>query len=107
MSNAVRIATLLSTVMNVTAILVNDPTLQTTSHNDIRSTLLETVDEFDWLGTVAGTIGGLSWPSDAQSRIDRLRAATTAWDPAVAPPQEVLDAARDCFGMIHPIATTP
>jgi hypothetical protein len=104
---AVRIATLLSAVMNVAAILDNDPALHATDRGELRSTLLWTADELKWVGTIAGSVAGLSWPSDGQDRIERLRILVGAWDPVAPPPPEVLEAVRWCLGMLQPSAANP
>jgi hypothetical protein len=104
---AVRVATLLSTVMNVAAILANAPLLQATDGAELRSTLLGIADEMEWVGTIAGSIAGLSWPSDAQDRIDLLRAVTGAWNPASPPPPDMLDVARACVGLFQPGSARP
>ena len=86
--SAVRIATLLSSAMNLAAVLANDPALAVTNRGDVRSALLWTADEMDWAGTVAGSTAGLSWPADAHGRIASLRAEADAWDPAAPPPAD-------------------
>jgi hypothetical protein len=101
---AVRIATLLSAVMNVAAILDSDPGLHATDRGELRSTLLWAADELEWVGTIAGSVAGLSWPSDGQDRIERLRTLAGAWDPIAPPPPGVLEAARGCLGMLQPSA---
>jgi hypothetical protein len=105
--SAVRVATLVSTAMNVAALLAVDPALQTTDRGELRSTLLWAADEMDWIGTLAGSMAGLSWPSDAPVRIERLRAEAGAWDPAGPPPAGLLGAARTCLGVLVPGAGTP
>jgi len=93
--------------MNVAAILDNAPILQATDGGELRSTLLWIVDEMDWLGTIAGSMSGLSWPLDAPDRIERLRTVANAWDPFTPPPVNVLDSARKCLGILQPTQTTP
>ncbi len=104
---AVRIATVLSTVMNVASILDNDPALDRIDRGELRSALLWTAAELGWVGTIAGSIGGLSWPSDAQDRIERLRRLADPWDPVAPPPPEMLEAARACLGLLQPSAAMP
>jgi hypothetical protein len=99
---AIRLATVLSTVMNVMAILHNPPALQASDPVELRSTFLWIADEMSWIASVRGTMAGLSWPSDAQERIERFRAAASAWDPAGPPPPDVLDSARHCLGILQP-----
>jgi hypothetical protein len=104
---AIRLATVLSTVMNVMAVLHNEPALQASDPVELRSTLLWIVDEMAWVASVhaRGTTAGLSWPSDAQERIERLRTVASAWEPVGSPPSEVLDTARDCLAILQPSGT--
>jgi hypothetical protein len=105
---AVRIAALSSTVMNLAAIVDDDPaSLDATERGELRSTLLWAADELGWVGTIAGSVAGLSWPSDGQDRIERLRTIARAWDPLAQPPPEVLEAARECIRMLLPSALNP
>jgi hypothetical protein len=101
---AIRMATVLSTVMNVMAILHNEPALQASDPVEMRSTFLWIVDEMSWIASVRGTMAGLSWPSDADERIERLRTVASAWDPAGPVPLDVLDSARHCLGILQPRA---
>jgi hypothetical protein len=101
---AVRMATLVTTVMNVAGTLGDDALLQRCEPAELRSTLLEIADEMAWLGSgvAAGEVGGVTWPEDAAERIERLRSAATAWSPAGPPPVEVREAARRCLGILQP-----
>jgi hypothetical protein len=103
---AVRVATLLSTVMNVVGVLDNAPVLQATDQGELRSTLLWIADEMGWTETIAGSLGGLSLPLDARDRIECLRSAAGGWDPLTPPPSALLDAARECLGMLQPSTRT-
>jgi hypothetical protein len=102
---AVRIATLLSNAMNLAAILDNASVLETIDLGELRSTLLSIADELTWVGTVAEAVDGLVWAADAEQRIERLRAAATAWELTGAPPAAVLDAARACCALLR--SSTP
>jgi hypothetical protein len=104
---AVRLATLLSTVMNGVAVLDASSVLQATDHDELRSTLLWIADEMGWVGTIVGSMGGLSWPSDAQDRIERLRNVAGGWAPSTPPPSNLLDTARRCLAMLQPSTGTP
>jgi hypothetical protein len=100
-----RIAAILTAAMNLTAILDNAPILQATDPVELRSALSEIADEITWLASVIarGSIEGLaSWPPDADARLERLRDALGAWNPANPPPPEVLEAARECLKMLQP-----
>jgi hypothetical protein len=101
---AIRAAELLSMVMNLTAVLHHAPALEASDPAELRSSLLWVVDEMTWLASqvVRGLIGGVSWPPDAQQRIEHLRDVAGAWDPVDPPPPEVLDAARGCLGILQP-----
>lgn len=107
--SAVRVATVLSTAMNVAAVLDNEPALRASSHVELRSTLLWIVDELSWmLSDVAREgVSSISWPSDAQERIDRLRTVASAWDPVGSPTSEVVFSARSCLGLLVPSASIP
>ena len=100
---AIRIATVLSTVMNVTATLHNEPVLQASDPVALRSTFLWIVDEMSWMISVGApdATSGIAWPSDAQERIERFRAVAGSWDPVGPPPPEVLDTARDCLAILQ------
>jgi hypothetical protein len=99
--SAVRMAMLLSTVMNMAAILANDPTLHSTDRSEFRSTLLWIANELNWARTIPGSV---VWPSDAEDRITLLRDLADPWDPVVAPSAEMLSAAHNCLGMLQPPA---
>ncbi len=104
--SAVRIATTLSTAMNVAAILDNEPTLLASNQVELRATLLWLVDEMAWMlsdGARDG-VSSISWPADAQERIDRLRTVVRAWDPVGSPSSEVVGSARTCIGFLVPSA---
>ena len=102
--SAVRIAMVLSEAMNVAAILNNDSALLASSSVDLRSTLLWIVDEMAWMLSHVAREGAsnVSWPSNAQERIDRLRTVAGAWDPIGSPNSEVLSSARSCLGLLVP-----
>jgi hypothetical protein len=102
--SAVRIATILSTAMNIAAILDNDSALTAINAADLRSTLLWIVDEMSWMLSEVAVEGAssVSWPSDAGARIDGLRAHASAWDAAGAPPSGLVSAARSCLGLLTP-----
>lgn len=101
---AIRLATVLSTAMNVAFTLNNESLLLTSNHAELRSTLLWLVEEMSWIrsSVVPEAASTISWPSDGQERIDRLRAVASAWDPVGPPPSEVLSCARDFLGMLVP-----
>ncbi len=104
--SAVRIATILSTAMNVAAILNHEPALVASDHAELRATLLWLVDEMAWMlsdGARDG-VSSLSWPPDAQERIDHLRTVVSTWDPVGSPPSEVVGSARTCLGFLVPSA---
>jgi hypothetical protein len=90
--------------MNLAAILNDEPALLASDRVDLRSTLLWIVDEISWMLSDGAREGAssISWPSDAQERIDRLRAVATAWDPVGSPPSEIVSSARNCLGMLVP-----
>lgn len=106
---AIRIATLLSTVMNVGVILQDENALRASAPVELRATLLWIVDEMCWLASsvTRGSMAGISWPADAQARIERLRTVAESWDPVDPPPAEVTSRARDCLGILQPSAETP
>src|SRR4051812_19375691 len=102
---AIRAAELLSMVMNLTAILHHESALGASDPAELRSSLLWIADEMSWLASdvVRGSTAGVSWPTDAQERIEHLRAVAGAWDPVGPPPPQVLDTARDCLGILQPV----
>ena len=101
---ALRIAALLPAIMNLSSTLDNEPELVAIDPVELRSTLLWVVDEMCWLASVREMIAGLSWPSDAQARIDRLRAAASVWAAASPVPRDILDTTRQCLEILHPKA---
>ena len=103
---ALRIAPLISTALNVGALFANDPEAHTTDRRELRSVLLWTADKMAWMGTVVGTVAGISWPADAPDRIERLRLLAGAWDPAAPPPSDLLEAARTCVAVLQPTTVT-
>jgi hypothetical protein len=102
--SAVRIAMVLSTAMNAAAIINNEPELLASNHVDLRSTLLWIADEMSWIMSDVPREAALniSWPTDAQERIDRLRTVAGAWDPVGSPTSEVVCSARSCLGILVP-----
>ena len=106
--SAVRIATVLSLAMNVAAILNNEPARLASNRVELRSTLLWLVDEMAWMLSdgARDEISSISWPSDAQARIDRLRTVVSSWDPIGSPSAEVVGSARSCLGLLMPSAYT-
>jgi hypothetical protein len=105
----VRLATLMTTVMNIAGMLADEALLHRCEPTELRSTLLEVADEMVWLGSrvAAGKVGGVTWPEDAEERIERLRFAAAAWGPAGLPPAEVREAARRCLGILQPGLAQP
>jgi hypothetical protein len=106
--SAARLAEALCDVMNVTAILHNEPALHARDPVELRSALLRIVDEMTWVASIVahGSTAGITWPPDADVRIERLRAIAGAWDPIDPPPPSVLDAARDCLMILLPTQAT-
>ena len=102
--SAVRLANAICDVMNMTAILHNEPVLQASDPVELRSALLQIVDEMTWVASdvADGRTAGITWSPDAQERIEHLRAALDAWEPVHPPPPSVLDAARDCLVILQP-----
>lgn len=100
--SAVRVATLLSAVMNVAAVLNHEPALLAEEPTKLRSTLLWIADEMSWIvADVAGAgKSSLTLPSDASERIDRLRKVASGWVPVDSPPPEVVGSARSCLGIL-------
>lgn len=104
--SAERIATILSEAMNLSAVVNNEPALLASNYVELRAKLLWFVDEMSWLASdlAREAASTLSWPPDAQPRIDHLRAVATAWEPANLPPSKVVQSARDCLRMLMPSA---
>ena len=94
--------------MNIAAILNNELTLLASNHVELRSTLLWLVDEMAWMlsDCARDGVSSISWPSDAQARIDRLRPVVSSWDPICSPSAEVVGSARSCLGLLMPFAHT-
>jgi hypothetical protein len=63
----------------------------------------------EWLGVVVASrlTAGISWPSDALDRVERLRATAGAWDPVAPASPDVLNAALDCIRILQPGAGKP
>jgi hypothetical protein len=104
---AVRVATLLSTVMNTTAILHDSALLLASDPADLRATLLWIVEELRWLGPMvsSGSVAEISWPADTEAKLDRLSVAVTGWDTRHPLTQETFDSAVACLAILQP--TTP
>ena len=102
--SASRLAEFLCDVMNMTAILHNEPALQASDPVELRSALGQIVEGLTWVASVVadGRTAGISWPPDAEERIERLRGALGAWDPVHPPSSRVLDAARSCLRILQP-----
>jgi hypothetical protein len=102
--SAVRLATLMTTVMNLAPLLVDEAAGGGCDPADLRTTLLEVAEEMDWVGSLVGKgmAGGIQWPADASQRIERLRAVAAAWDPLGPLPGDVREAARGCLGILQP-----
>jgi len=101
---ASRLAEFLCDVMNMTAILHNEPALQASDPVELRSALGQIVEGMTWVASAVadGRTAGISWPPDAEERIERLRGALGAWDPVHPPSSGVLDAARSCLRILQP-----
>lgn len=101
---ALRLAEIVSAVMNLNALVHDEATLASIDPAELRSEFLSLADELIWLGSVvaSGTTAGISWPSDAGQRIERLRALARGWDSAGPPPAEVVSAAQECLAIVQP-----
>lgn len=101
---AVRVAEIVSAVMNLSAAVHDEGALQTIDPGELRAELLSIADELTWLGAIvaSGSTVGISWPQNARERIERFRAALTAWDAAGPPTVDVVTASRDCLAIIQP-----
>lgn len=106
---AIRMAEILSTVMNLSAVLHDELALRVTDPSGLRAELLSVGNEMTWLASVVagGSTAGIAWPGDAQERIERLRAVAGAWDPVGPPSLEVISAALSCLGILQPAVETP
>lgn len=98
-----RMAELLSDVMNITAIVHDELALKATDPAELRAALVRIVEEMTWLAPVVarGSIAGITWPPDGQTRVEALRAAADAWNPIHPPPPGVLSAAQDCLSIVQ------
>lgn len=96
-----QVAEALCDVMNLAAILHDESTLAASDPAELRAALLRAVDQMTWLGSIDG-LEGIPWPPDAEERIERLRAAVTAWNPAAPLPPSVLEAARPGLVILPP-----
>jgi hypothetical protein len=100
---AVRAATLLSTAMNMPALLQSPTMLEVSDPVELRGALVWLAEEMSWFKSAvdAGTLAGSSLPPDADGRLERLRVLVDAWDPGTPLPRDVRDAACDCAGMLQ------
>ena len=99
-----RLAEVLCDVMNIAAIVRDETALEESDPAELRAALLRLVDEMTWVGSIRGLniSEGIAWPPDAEERIERLRAALTAWSPAGPLPPSVLEAARQGLVILRP-----
>jgi hypothetical protein len=102
--SAIRLAEIMCDVMNMTPILHSELALHESDPIELRSALLQIADGMTWVASAVthGRTAGITWPPDAKERIERLRAALDAWDPAHPPPPSALDAARSCLQILQP-----
>lgn len=103
-----RVAGVLCDVMNMAAVLHNESILESSDPAELRASLLSTIDGMTWIGSMnsPGVFEGLTWPPDAEERIERFRAAVTAWNPAEPLPPSVLEAARQGLVILSPSETS-
>jgi hypothetical protein len=96
-----QVAEVLCDVMNIAAVLHDESTLAASDPAELRAALLRAVDQMTRLGSIDG-LEGITWPPDAEARLERLRAAVTAWNPAGPLPPSVLEAARQGLVILSP-----
>jgi len=96
---ATRLAVLMSTAMNLSALLADPLTLAACDPAELRSTLASLTEELRWMRSLAG-IHGISWPADADARIGSLDAGVAAWMPGQPVSQDVVASARLALEML-------
>jgi hypothetical protein len=96
-----RIAVVLANVINVSALLANEPALGAFAPEELRSLFGGLGEDLRWLRSLSGEsdIDGFSWPADADARIANLDADVTAWRPGEPVPQNVIAFARRALEM--------
>jgi hypothetical protein len=69
-----RLATLVATVINMSATLNNETVLRATDPTELRSTLRWIADEMAWFTSIAAenSVSGIVLPADAESRVRAL-----------------------------------
>lgn len=93
---ATRLAVVMSTAMNLSALVADESALAAFDPAELRSLLGSLVDDLRWLRALPGTtqIQGISWPADADARIASLDSDVTAWIPGEPIPHDVVVSAR-------------
>jgi hypothetical protein len=99
-----RAAEVLCDVMNLAAALHNESVIESSDPAELRSALLRALDGMTWIGSIGGSgaFEGLTWPPDAEERLDCLRAALAAWSPLEPVPASVLEAAQRGLVILGP-----
>jgi hypothetical protein len=102
---ATRLAVVVSTAMNLSALLADETALVACDPAELRSALVSLAEDLRWMRSLAGPSGihGVSWPADADTRIARLDTGVAAWRQGESLPQEVVASARqalEIFGVI-------
>jgi len=103
-NDAARAAVLVSTAMNVAALLHNEGAWRGVDLAELRSVLTSFVNDLRWLRskTEMGLLVGITWPEDAQARIDTSAQLVDAWDPSELPSPDLLDAMQGACRLIQP-----
>lgn len=99
-----RVAEVFCDVMNMAAIVHDESLIESSDPAELRIALLRALDGMTWIGSIGGpgVFEGLTWPPDAEERLERLRAALTAWSPVGPLPPSVLEAARQGLVILRP-----
>ena len=101
---ACQVAEVLCDVMNMAAVLHDESVLAASDPAELRAALLRAVDHMTWLRSI-DNVEGITWPPDAEERIERLRAALVAWSPVGPLPPSVVEAAQHGLVILPPATT--
>lgn len=103
-----RVAGILCDVMNMAAVLHDESIVESSDPAELRAALLRALDGMTWIGSIGGpdVFEGLTWPPDAEERLERFRTALAAWNPNVPLPPSTLEAARQGLVILGPAETS-
>jgi hypothetical protein len=100
---ATRLAVIVSTAMNLSALLADEVALSACDPAELRSALTSIAEGLRWMRSLANTSGihGISWPADPDARIASLETSLATWTPGEPVSRGVAASARRALEMLE------